>query len=162
MSAANIVRMRRKSLADSQDREEIIARIRSIRPEASRRWGKMNAHQMICHLADSFRVTIGEKKVSPAPRAHGLKLMKWLALQLPTPWPHGVKTRPEVDQQLGGTAPTTFDLDRDELMRLFQRFTHQPRDFEWQPHPMFGHMADAEWMRWGYLHTDHHLRQFGM
>jgi hypothetical protein len=29
------------------------------------------------------------------------------------------------------------------------------------PHPMFGAMTTLEWMRWGYLHTDHHLRQFG-
>jgi hypothetical protein len=28
-------------------------------------------------------------------------------------------------------------------------------------HPIFGRMTEAEWMRWGYLHTDHHLRQFG-
>ena len=24
----------------------------------------------------------------------------------------------------------------------------------------FGPLTDAEWMRWGYLHMDHHLRQF--
>jgi hypothetical protein len=25
--------------------------------------------------------------------------------------------------------------------------------------PIFGRMSDAEWLRWGYLHTDHHRRQ---
>jgi hypothetical protein len=29
------------------------------------------------------------------------------------------------------------------------------------PHPVFGAMSDSAWRRWGYLHTDHHLRQFG-
>ena len=28
-------------------------------------------------------------------------------------------------------------------------------------HAMFGTMSPEDWMRWGYLHTDHHLRQFG-
>ena len=28
-------------------------------------------------------------------------------------------------------------------------------------HPMFGPMTPEDWMRWGYLHADHHLRQFG-
>jgi prephenate dehydrogenase len=28
-------------------------------------------------------------------------------------------------------------------------------------HPMFGPMSPEDWMRWGYLHADHHLRQFG-
>jgi len=32
---------------------------------------------------------------------------------------------------------------------------------EMPPHPIFGQMTRAEWLRWGYLHTDHHLRQFG-
>jgi hypothetical protein len=27
-------------------------------------------------------------------------------------------------------------------------------------HPMFGSMKRADWLRWGYLHADHHLRQF--
>jgi hypothetical protein len=26
---------------------------------------------------------------------------------------------------------------------------------------MFGPMTEKDWMRWGYLHADHHLRQFG-
>jgi len=29
-------------------------------------------------------------------------------------------------------------------------------------HPIFGRMSLWEWQRWGYLHTDHHLRQFGL
>jgi hypothetical protein len=28
-------------------------------------------------------------------------------------------------------------------------------------HPIFGPMSEAAWLRWGYLHADHHLRQFG-
>jgi hypothetical protein len=28
-------------------------------------------------------------------------------------------------------------------------------------HPMFGVMTVGDWRRWGYLHADHHLRQFG-
>ena len=28
-------------------------------------------------------------------------------------------------------------------------------------HPLFGPLTDAAWLRWAYLHMDHHLRQFG-
>ena len=31
-----------------------------------------------------------------------------------------------------------------------------------RPHPVFGPMTRGAWLRWGYLHTDHHLRQFGV
>ena len=30
-----------------------------------------------------------------------------------------------------------------------------------QPHPIFGRMSEAAWLRWGDVHTDHHLRRFG-
>jgi hypothetical protein len=41
--------------------------------------------------------------------------------------------------------------------RLLRRPLHSPG-----PHPMFGDLTSWQWMRWGYLHTDHHLRQFGL
>jgi hypothetical protein len=29
-------------------------------------------------------------------------------------------------------------------------------------HPVFGQMSESAWLRWAYVHTDHHLRQFGL
>jgi hypothetical protein len=87
--------------------------------------------------------------------------VKWVALETSVPWPRGLQTRPEVDAEQSGTPPAQFDQDKAELFALLEHFTRQPRDFNWQPHPMFGAMSDADWMRWGYLHMDHHLRQFG-
>jgi hypothetical protein len=34
--------------------------------------------------------------------------------------------------------------------------------FQFARHPIFGELTEREWMRWGYLHTDHHFRQFGV
>ena len=67
----------------------------------------------------------------------------------------------DFDPKKDGTPAGEFSADCRELLQLLDRFTRQPHDFAWQPHPIFGPMTDAEWMRWGYLHMDHHLRQFG-
>jgi hypothetical protein len=40
--------------------------------------------------------------------------------------------------------------------------TAPPGTLVGQAHPIFGPMSDAAWLRWGYLHMDHHLRQFGV
>jgi hypothetical protein len=117
---------------------------------------------MICHLADSFRAVSGEKAVSPAKGIPLRGFVKWFALYVPLPWPHGVKTRPEMDQSQGGTPPGDFAADLLELRRLVDKVTGNPRQFEWQPHPIFHSMTEQDWMRWGYLHMDHHLRQFGV
>lgn len=151
-----------KTLANGSEREEVFNRLRKVSPNTPRRWGKMSAHQMICHLNDSFKGAMGEKSISPASKLLPGTLMKWIALYVPIRWPHGVPTMPEMDQQGGGTKPTAFEADVRELESLVARFTSESRDFNWHRHPLFGAMPDRDWLRWGYLHVDHHLRQFGV
>ncbi|HEX8072653.1 MAG TPA: DUF1569 domain-containing protein [Pyrinomonadaceae bacterium] len=151
-----------RSFYNESDRAAIVARLRRLRPESVRRWGRMTPHQAVCHLSDAFRATMGERAVSPAGGAAGRTLLKFIALKTPLPWPKGFKTRPEVDQEQGGTRPVEFARDVAELERLIARFTRSPKDFEPPPHPVFGVLTEREWLRWGYLHMDHHLRQFGV
>lgn len=150
-----------KTLARQRDREEILTRLHTVRPDSPRRWGRMSAHQMICHLSDSFRMAIGRKPVSRIGGALQQRMLRWVALYLPLRWPAGrIRTRPEIDQEAAGTPPSDFDADLAELEALFRMVTSEIRSVEWQPHPMFGPMSHADWLRWGYLHMDHHLRQF--
>lgn len=140
----------------------MLERIAALQPGSKARWGRMSAHQMLCHLVDSYRVPMGEKSASPATGVLQRTLIKWVALYVPLHWPKGVPTRPEIEQGVGGTPPVEFERDRDELVGLIRRFTNPRRDFQWHAHPMFGMMSDSEWQRWGYLHADHQLRQFGV
>ena len=150
-----------KTLARHRDKAEILQRVREVRPESARRWGRMSAHQMICHLSDSFRVVTGQKPVSHATSLLQRTIVKSIALYLPVPWPAGILTRPEIDQELGGTRPVDFAADVAELEALLEAVTTQTRTVDWQLHPVFGRMSDAAWLRWAYLHVDHRLRQFG-
>jgi hypothetical protein len=142
-----------------RDKQEVLRRLAALRPDSPRRWGKMTCHQMVVHLSDSFLCPMGEKAASqvkpPIPRS----VMKWGALYFPMRWPQGVPTVPEMEQGVGGTLPNEFSSDREKLVGLIGRFLK--KDFEWADHPIFGVMNEKEWMRWGYLHCDHHLRQFG-
>lgn len=127
-----------KTLAHDRWRTDLLHRLKTVRPDSVRRWGWMSAHQMICHLADGCRMALGQRRVSPATGPLPRVVVKWIALYLPLPWPAGIATRPEVDQHCAGTSPAG-----------------------WPEHPIFGKMSHREWLRWAYLHADHHLRQFG-
>jgi hypothetical protein len=151
-----------KSFLNPADKKNILERLSNVRPGSQRQWGRMTPHQMICHLSDSFKSKLGEKKNSPADNLFTRTIMKWGALYLPIPWPPGFKTRPEMDQEIGGTPPDDFERDRQQLVAVIERFTAPAKHAEFHPHPLFGDMSEAEWMRWGYLHCDHHLRQFGL
>lgn len=148
-----------KTLESAADTQEILTRLASIHPQSRRRWGKMSPSQMICHLSDAYRMALGERTVAPVPFIPRAPL-RWFALWVPIPWPHGFPAAPELDQQTGGTRPAIFDHDLSELRAAIERFTTRPREFRWQTHPHFGSMTRKGWMRLGYLHADHHLRQF--
>ena len=143
-------------------RQAILSRLAALAPGSPARWGRMNANQMVCHLADSYRAVMGEKPVSPATGILQRTLVKWIALYVPVPWPKGVPTRPEMEQGIGGTPPADFARDRADLERVILTFSDPNRQFQWRLHPIFGALSEREWMRWGYLHADHHLRQFGV
>lgn len=149
-----------KTLGTTLAREQMVNRIVQLSRNDHRRWGRMSAHEMICHLADAFRVPLGEKKASPATGPLQRSVLKWLALWLPVRWPKGFPTRPEVEQGKGGSPPVDFERDKEALLALLRRFCERLSQ-PCAPHPVFGEMNAKEWARWGYLHTDHHLRQFG-
>ena len=150
------------TLANAADKAEIVRRLGMVDQASQRRWGKMTVDEMVCHLSDTFCVVFGEKRAKSVSNWFSKSVMKWAALALPMQWPHGVSTVPECAAGLGGTPPAEFERDLNELRALLERFSKRPRDFEYADHPIFGKMTDAEWQRWGYLHMDHHLRQFGV
>jgi hypothetical protein len=150
-----------KTLAREQDTAEIVRRLRQVRPDSVRRWGRMSAHQMVCHLCDSFRMVTGERPVRDANRLMQRTVVKWIALYAPLRWPPGIPTTPEVDQERGGTKPVEFAADVAQCEALVECITTGSAMCDGKMHPIFGRMSRAAWLRWGYLHTDHHLRQFG-
>jgi len=150
-----------KSLAQERYILEIQRRLKTVTPDCKRQWGQMSPHQMICHLSDSFLAVTGRKHVSMATSPWHRTVIKWIALYAPLRWPQGVPTRPEIDQEFGGTRPSDFADDVALLETLFAQFTDEIDSINGQAHPIFGSMSKSDWLRWAYLHMDHHLRQFG-
>jgi hypothetical protein len=148
-----------KSLSNPQDAAEIRTRILALTAEDQPQWGVMNVNQMLCHLRGPYLFAL-----SPEPTVHTKlavppKVAKYIALRSPLPWPKGLPTLPEL--KIGGAAmdTTTFDGDRATLLDALDRFCAAPSITK--DHSFFITMTHADWMRWGYLHADHHLRQFG-
>ena len=148
-----------RTLARPDDLADIVRRVRTVRPSSAARWGRMSAHQMVCHLGDSLCVAMGQKTVSTGSGLLQQTLVKWIALYLPLRWPPGIPTRPELDQEIGGTKPQEFATDIGRVESLLRRLAEEPAS-ACPPHPIFGPMSREAWLRWAFVHTDHHLRQF--
>lgn len=153
---------RTKTLARPGDHAALARRLESLRPDSARRWGRMTAHQMVCHVADNFRMALGEREAAPRTGPLQRTLLKWYALYAPIPWPHGIPTAPEVDAERQGTRPSDFAADLGQAAALLERLAVAATSLDGRAHPVFGPLSSAGWLRWAYLHTDHHLRQFGL
>jgi hypothetical protein len=146
-----------KSLRNEADLADLIDRLNALKPDAAAVWGRMSAHQMLCHCSDTARMATGERPVPVRKRSPFRTPMKWWALYCP--WPKGVPTRRQLDQLRDGTKPQEFARDRADLIEVLTSFSRQKDKFGM--HVLFGELTTREWMRLGYRHVDHHLRQFG-
>jgi Protein of unknown function (DUF1569) len=149
------------TMAREECRREILQRLGNLTPASTRHWGRMSVHQMVCHLIDSFGMMSGERPVSTATGVLQRTVVKWVALYAPVKWPPDIQTRPEIDQMIMGRSPGAFAADMALLASIIETLPTSRPAGNRPKHPIFGRMSYAAWLRWAYLHTDHHLRQFG-
>ena len=151
--------MTSKTLFRQPDRDEVLARIGSLRPDSPRQWGKMNAAQMLAHCQMAIRVATGEKKI---PRVLiGVLFGGMARRRLAGPKPFG-KNLP-TDKSFRITDPRDFTRERDALVVLVRTFGERgAAGVTQEAHPFFGKMTTAEWEILTWKHLDHHLRQFAV
>jgi len=97
-----------KTLLHPNDKAEVLARLQSVHATTPRCWGKMSAHQMVCHLADGFRLYMSLKTAYPVPLPYPRIFLKWTALWAPIPWPKGIQNRARVGPAVRRHAPRRF------------------------------------------------------
>lgn len=105
--------------------------------------------------------TVADPGVLPVPLRRR-RLVKWLALWTPIPWPHGWPTNPSLDPKAEGTRPAAFEKDLARALEGLEGIAAAAPGALTPAHGVFGTMSVLDWQRWAYRHTDHHLRQFGL
>ncbi|MDF2923164.1 MAG: hypothetical protein K0R57_2078 [Paenibacillaceae bacterium] len=147
-----------KRITDPTIKQEILERIEQLTPAAVPLWGRMNVNQMICHLSDQLKDMAGTRVIPDQSNFIMAYIAKPVAFYLLPRWPKGkLPTAPGYDAFAGGTKPTAFGQDKEELLRLYRNLVLKPGR-----HPAFGPMTVSEYGRVVYKHFDHHLRQFGV
>ncbi len=149
------------SLLDAVLRTETRTRLASFHLEVKRRWGTLTPGGAICHLAVCYELVPAGGSITQRTGLLQRTVFRYGALHVPLRWPKGYPTLPELVEGQPGVRPGVFDQDRARLLTAFDQFIVSP-DVRGRAHPIFGPLTQWEWMRWGYLHADHHLRQFGL
>ncbi len=148
-----------KSLFETSTLDEFIDRIHTLNPDTERKWGKMNASQMMAHCSAALKMAVGDVKLSQL--FIGKLIGGFLRKKLTKNDDPFAKNSPTAKSFIISDS-RDFEKEKENLIALIKRF-HQnganntPSD----PHPFFGKMDAAEWDSLTYKHLDHHLRQFG-
>lgn len=147
-------------LTDPASRQLLLDRINLLAPESQRRWGTLGVGAMLAHLADGFRIAMGEMPEPTRSRRTPLRLapVRWLVLRLPAPLPRNAPS----DPAFFVTSAGEFEHDRQDLLETIDRFVAAPAERRWPSHPLFGRMNKGEWDLLAWRHVDHHLQQFGV
>jgi hypothetical protein len=146
------------TIADARQLTALTRRLQDLSATQSRVWGTMSAHQMVVHLGDGAEAVLGRRPFGAARRG-GSRALKWVALALPLPWPRGIRSGADPASRV--LSQEEFSADRDRAVRTLLELAAAPAGGLTDRHPIFGPMSHADWQRWAFLHTDHHLRQFG-
>lgn len=147
-----------KSLWQEASRRELMARARQLTPEHHALWGKFTVDRMLAHLVDAFRMGLGEIEVQqkkiPVIRfwPFNVLFIRFVGMPKNAPTAREIITRP----------PASIEAELRELEAVMDRFASQRARKQWPRHPAFGKLSGSAWGMLGYLHTDHHLRQFGV
>ena len=143
------------TLLNAADREALVQRLRRLQPTAAPQWGTFTAPKMVCHLADSLRIGLGEVSARRVDSLPTRTLLKWVVVYSPAPPPKGkIQTAPEMLL----TGPANWVEDVATVERLIAKLASTPTS---AIHPMFGPLTHGGWGRLSWKHVDHHLRQFG-
>jgi oxepin-CoA hydrolase/3-oxo-5,6-dehydrosuberyl-CoA semialdehyde dehydrogenase len=145
-------------------REEMFLLLEKLKAENKQVWGKMNAHQMLEHLADFFDVStekISFDMVTPA--EHLPKYREFLYSD--KEFRENTKAPATVlgEEPLPLRKPS-FEAAKDYLKKSVEEFISffQADKEKKTVHPVFGPLNFEEWVLLHYKHVRHHLRQFGL
>lgn len=147
-----------RTLATPGCMEDLVARTQQIMPDSPRLWGSMNAHQMLLHLGGAAAAALGEAKFTLKPRPGGA-VIRFVLFNLLPRYPRGVRVGNDPAKRV--VDPAMFERDKQRVIELTRAMVAPDARFV-PTHPIFGTMSRRNWQRWAYMHTDHHLRQFGV
>lgn len=138
--------------------------LQKLREDSPANWGKMNAQQMLEHVADFFDVSAGKIKFPlVTPQEHLPKYMEFLRsdkeFRENTKAPAAVLGEEPLPYRTASVAEAKARLQQ----AINDFFTyHEDPLIEQTVHPVFGPLGLEDWVLLHHKHVQHHLKQFGL
>jgi len=144
--------------------KECMPLFNTLTPDTAGKWGKMNAQQMVEHVAAFFYVSTGKIKFDlVTPVEHLPKYREFLfsdkEFRENTKAPENVIGEEALALRYASMGDALDNLEKS--IAAFENYFKD--DVEKKTlHPVFGELNYEEWVLLHYKHVRHHLKQFGL
>jgi hypothetical protein len=145
-------------LLQPKEYNAFLERLTKLSPSSQALWGKMDAAQMLAHVATFLEIGTSDKKVTQMllGRIFGSSGRRQI---LATGIPKNSPTIPSIKI----SDKREFQKEKERVLRGLERFCKGGEGgITKQPHQSWGRLTPSEWARLQYVHLDHHFTQFGV
>ena len=141
----------------------LFEKLLELAPDTPARWGRMNAQQMVEHLALPFGLAFGHVDVPVLGTEEQVAKRRWHTFENRTPIPKGLRV-PFVSEEptpaFYPDLPTAIAALRETVDHFFASYEEDPQ--KTAAHPLLGRLDKTLWEDFLWMHTTHHLQQFGL
>ncbi|MEO6731205.1 MAG: DUF1569 domain-containing protein [Ferruginibacter sp.] len=140
----------------------LVPLLRTLSPDATMKWGKMNAQQMVEHISGFFRVSTNKLHfplVTPPEQLPKFKEFLRSNKEFKENTKAPVLPEDPIPVQFANFDAAVNDLEK-EIKDFIDQFAKDPGLTT--QHPVFGDLNFEEWVLLHYKHVVHHLKQFGL
>jgi len=151
----------KKSLHNRKDFDEIIERISHLSENSPRKWGKMNAAQMLCHCDLILQIALKKlklPKINFVFKTIGILTKKEIQI-----FNNGIPHNMPSFQKVIVNFECDFEQTKLRLINTLHEYweVYQKGDLA-KDHALFGAMTEKDWGFLEHKHLDHHLKQFNV
>ena len=140
--------------------KDFVKRVEQLRPDTQRQWGTMEPEQMLHHLNLAVGSGVGFADLPDESYFLSRTLFRWILVDWFNEQPVGLRL--PLNFVIAPNQHFDFAAEQQQLVKTINKAGKMTASKEWEPHPMFGKMSQAEWGKLLTIHIDYHLRQFGL
>ena len=145
-----------KTIQNHQYKLSLISRAKSLSPDSKPLWGTLTGAAAICHLIDTFKITLGRVTTKDRSTFKTRKVHRLLVLHFGVSIP---REKIKASREMLITKPTLWEHDIETFETLLNEIITQKNTLA---HYLFGPLTYNEWCKFTAIHIDHHLKQFGV
>lgn len=153
--------MVRKTLHNKYFFDEIKVRISNLSADSEKKWGQMNAAQMLNHCDLVLQVPLQNIKlpqINPVFKAIGVLTKKEMQI-----FNNGIPHNMPTFQKLIVNFECSFEETRNKLLKTLDLYWEAfEKERLPKEHVLFGTMKKKDWGFLEYKHLNHHLKQFNV